>query len=82
MLHPPKIAALASRLSRSIPGPVGRRRRELLGAVLERKAASGAFDLELLHHWLDAALATRGDRALFGLDRRDTHGTPHDPRIR
>jgi hypothetical protein len=82
MLHPRKIALLARRLANQVPETAGRRRRELLGTLLEGKAASGAFDLELLHHWLDTALTKRSDRALFGLDRPASHGPPHEPPFR
>jgi len=70
MLHPHRIAILAQHLSSRLPDPARRRRRDLLGAVLEKKAATGAFDLELLHHWLDVAIAGQADRALFGLGKR------------
>lgn len=83
MLHPRKIAVLARRLAGQAPSAAGRRRRELLGTVLERKAASGAFDLELLHYWLDMELTRRRDRALFGLGRPGIRSPrPLDPRIR
>ena len=76
MLYPPRVETLFRHLSRTLQGRRALRRRELLGALLECKAASGAFDLELLHHWLDSALARRGDRALFGLDDRgNKHST-------
>ena len=70
MLYPPRVETLAQHLSRTLQGRRALRRRELLGVLLECKAASGAFDLELLHHWLDSGLARRDDRALFGLDDR------------
>jgi hypothetical protein len=70
MLYPERTAVLAQHLSNRVPERARRRRRELLGAVLESKAAIGAFDLELLHHWLDVALSGQGDRALFGLCER------------
>lgn len=76
MLHRPRINDLAHCLACPIPPAAGRRRRALLGAVLEHKAATGFFDLELLHHWLDVALELDEDRRLFGLDRA---GTPHRP---
>ena len=68
MLHSARIEALAKRLAPASRGPASHRRRQLLGAILETKAGCGAFDLELLHYWLDSALARRADRALFGLD--------------
>jgi hypothetical protein len=89
-MHPARLAPLAHQLKSGLacaqvaPDTASsRRRRELLGTLLWRKAASGAFDLELLHHWLDAGLRRRRDRRLFGLDgpappwRRPPH--PRDP---
>ena len=69
VLHPQAISILARHLSCHASVPERSRRRELLGAILERKAAAGSFDLELLHHWLDVALTHRDDRRLFGLDQ-------------
>ncbi len=76
MLHPPRISILVRHLSRPVQEPDLGRRRALLGAILERKAAGGAFDLELLHHWLDVALTQQDDRALFGLEPGDGHAPP------
>lgn len=52
-------------------GVVAVRRRLLLGRILEEKAAIGAVDVELLHHWLDSSLRSPADRALFGLPLRE-----------
>jgi hypothetical protein len=75
-MYPSRVEALARRLEAGathggidLPGREARdrRRRALLGALLEHKAASGAFDVELLHYWLDSGLDRPCDRALFGL---------------
>lgn len=74
-MHPARLAPLARQLKAGLaraevkPEAAScRRRRELLGSLLWRKAAIGAFDLELLHHWLDTGVRRRRDRRLFGLD--------------
>ena len=82
MLHSRTISILALHLSHQVPAADRLRRRALLGAILERKAAAGAFDLELLHHWLDMALTHRDDRRLFGLDEGIDALSPRDARIR
>jgi hypothetical protein len=44
------------------------RRKILAGAVVLAKVEDGSFDAAVLQGWMDKALTTEDDRALFGLE--------------